>query len=63
MQQKTKYKMNIWISAMIALIYLIIPADFLPDVVPVTGWIDDLVAILLALTNALIFASKLRKGN
>ena len=55
--------MNIWISAIIALIYLIIPADFLPDVVPVTGWIDDLLAILLALTNALIFASKLRKGN
>ena len=55
--------MNIWISAIIALIYLIIPADFLPDVVLVTGWIDDLIAILLALTNALVFASKLRKGN
>ena len=62
MQPKTKYKMNIWISAIIALIYLIIPADIVPDVVPVTGWIDDLIAVLLALTNALVFASKLRKG-
>jgi len=62
MQPKTKYKMNIWISAVIALIYLIIPADIVPDVVPVTGWIDDLIAVLLALTNALVFASKLRKG-
>ena len=62
MPPKTKYKMNIWISAVIALIYLIIPADIVPDVVPVTGWIDDLIAVLLALTNALVFASKLRKG-
>lgn len=61
MQNSTKYKLNIGIGALIAIIYLLIPVDFIPDPIPVTGWIDDIVAILLAITNALVFASKLRK--
>jgi uncharacterized membrane protein YkvA (DUF1232 family) len=61
MQKSTKYKMNIWIGALVALIYVLIPRDVSPDAVPVIGWIDDIIAILLAVTNGLVFASKLRK--
>ena len=61
MQRSTKYKLNIGIGALIAFLYVLIPVDVSPDVVPVVGWIDDLVAILLAVTNGLIFATKLKK--
>lgn len=60
MQRSTKYKLNIGIGALIAFLYVLIPVDISPDVVPVVGWIDDLVAILLAVTNGLVFASKLK---
>ncbi len=61
MQKQTRYKLNIGIGALVALIYVLIPVDVAPDAVPVVGWIDDLIAILLAVTNGLVFASKLRK--
>ena len=61
MQKSTKYKMNIWIGALVALIYVLIPVDVSPDAVPVLGWIDDIIAVLLAVTNGLVFASKHRK--
>jgi len=61
MQQRTKYKLNIVIGAVIALIYVLIPIDVSPDAVPVVGWIDDIIAVLLAITNGLVFASKLKK--
>ena len=61
MQRSTKYKLNIGIGALIAFLYVLIPVDVSPDVVPIVGWIDDLVAILLAVTNGLVFASKLKK--
>lgn len=62
MQQSSKYKLNIGIGAVIALIYVLLPVDISPDVVPVIGWIDDIVAVLLAVTNGLVFASKLRNN-
>jgi uncharacterized membrane protein YkvA (DUF1232 family) len=61
MQKSTKYKLNIWIGALVAFIYVLIPVDVSPDAVPMIGWIDDIIAILLAITNGLVFASKLRK--
>lgn len=61
MKRETKYKMNIIIGAVIALIYVIVPFDLSPDAVPVMGWVDDLIAILLAVSNGMIFASKLKK--
>lgn len=61
MDSKKKYKMNIIIGALVALIYVLIPVDLSPDAVPVIGWIDDIIAILLAVTNGIVFASKLRK--
>lgn len=61
MKRETKYKMNIIIGTVIALIYVIVPFDLSPDAVPVMGWVDDLIAILLAVSNGMIFASKLKK--
>ncbi len=54
--------MNIGIGALIALIYVLIPVDVAPDAMPVIGWIDDLIAVLLAVANGLVFASKLKKN-
>ena len=62
MQKSTKYKLNIIIGAVIALIYVLIPIDISPDAVPVVGWIDDIVAVLLAVANGIVFASKMRKN-
>lgn len=61
MLNSSKYKLNIIIGAVIALIYVLIPIDLSPDAVPVIGWIDDIIAVLLAIANGLLFASKLRK--
>lgn len=61
MKKSTKYKWNIWIGAIVALIYILIPFDLSPDEVPVVGWIDDIVAILLAVANGIVFGHKLRE--
>ncbi|MBQ7531764.1 MAG: DUF1232 domain-containing protein [Paludibacteraceae bacterium] len=61
MQKSTKHKLNIVIGAVIALIYVLIPIDASPDAVPVIGWIDDAVAVLLAIANGIIWGTKLRK--
>ncbi len=61
MQKSSKYKMNIGIGALIALIYVVLPIDLLPDAIPVTGWIDDLIAVLIAITNGLVWGAKLKR--
>jgi uncharacterized membrane protein YkvA (DUF1232 family) len=33
-----------------AIIYVVSPIDLIPDAIPVAGWVDDLVAITLALS-------------
>ena len=33
----------------IALAYVIFPVDFIPDIIPVVGWIDDFFAGLIGL--------------
>ena len=63
MDKKTKYKLNIGIGFVIALIYLLLPTDFVPDPMPVAGWIDDIIAILLAIANAVRMGAKLRNAN
>ena len=62
MQKSTKNKLNIWIGALIAFIYVLIPVDLSPDAVPVLGWIDDIIAILLAVANGLLWASKIKNN-
>lgn len=61
MQKATKYKIGIGLGAVAALVYVLIPTDVVPDVMPVVGWIDDIVAVLLSVSNAIVFAAKLRK--
>ena len=61
MQKSTKYKLNIAVGALAALVYVLVPVDISPDPVPVIGWIDDIIALLLAVTNGIYFGMKLRK--
>lgn len=60
MEKNTKRKINIAIGFVIALIYLILPVDFVPDAVPVVGWVDDIIAVLLAVANAIRLGAKIR---
>jgi uncharacterized membrane protein YkvA (DUF1232 family) len=32
-------------------VYVVSPIDFIPDVIPVVGWIDDLGVVMLAITS------------
>lgn len=41
-----------WLFIALAILYVIWPLDVLPDVIPVIGWIDDLIVILLAIYYA-----------
>jgi uncharacterized membrane protein YkvA (DUF1232 family) len=41
------------IAIILAIIYLIWPVDFIPDIIPVIGWIDDLIVIALAIGFAM----------
>ena len=50
--------MNKWIKALIIIgliIYIVSPVDLIPDVLPITGWIDDIAAGLIALKTAGVF--------
>jgi uncharacterized membrane protein YkvA (DUF1232 family) len=61
MEKSTKHKWGIGLSILAALVYLLVPTDLVPDVAPAIGWIDDVIAILLALANALRLGAKIRK--
>ena len=61
MEKKTKYKWSIGIGFLAAIIYIFVPTDVVPDVIPALGWIDDIVAILLAIANAIRLAVKIKK--
>lgn len=38
---------------LVALIYIISPLDFIPDVIPLVGWLDDLAALLIGISTLL----------
>lgn len=44
---KMKKNWNI-IIALLAVLYIISPIDFIPDFIPVIGWIDDVLAGMIA---------------
>ncbi len=44
----TKSKRIPWWSLLVAAIYVVSPVDLIPDVIPIIGWIDD---ILVSLTS------------
>ena len=50
-----------WIWGVIAVLYAISPIDILPDVIPVAGWVDD---ILITVTGGLnLIQSYLKESN
>lgn len=58
MQQQTRRRLNIGIGLLVAITYILVPTDLIPDIIPTLGWIDDIVAILLAIANAIRFVKK-----
>ena len=62
MEKKTRYKWSIGIGFVVAVVYLLIPTDFIPDIAPALGWIDDIVAILLAVANAIRLVIKIKQN-
>jgi uncharacterized membrane protein YkvA (DUF1232 family) len=47
-QDKTKPK-GLRLACAVAFLYVILPLDFLPDLMPVVGWIDDILVVLSAI--------------
>lgn len=41
----------------IAFLYVLLPFDFLPDLIPFIGWLDDLAVVLISIFTFLIYAS------
>lgn len=53
---------NIIISALGGIIYIVSPIDFIPDIIPAIGWIDDVAVFMLILELGLATElSKYRK--
>lgn len=63
MQPKTKQKLKLGITIVVGILYLIVPTDLLPDTMPLVGWIDDIIAILLVIANAVRVTNKLKNKN
>jgi len=42
------------------LIYVISPIDFIPDFIPVIGWVDDIIAILIGVSLGIKYLIKKR---
>ena len=49
-QSKEVSHVGAWIGAALAVLYMVSPVDILPDVIPVAGWVDDL---LITVTGGL----------
>lgn len=61
MEKKRQLQISAIASMVVGLIYLLLPVDIVPDAIPVAGWIDDAVAILVAVANAIRLLAKMRK--
>lgn len=53
MKQTTLQKINMTVVTVLAIIYVIIPVDIVPDLTPFLGFIDDAIAVLIAIGNAI----------
>ena len=43
------------ILPVIAVVYLLLPWDFIPDLMPLIGWIDDIVVVILSIGIFFVF--------
>lgn len=60
-QSKEVSHVGAWIGAILAELYMVSPVDILPDVIPVAGWVDDL---LITVTGGLnLIQSYVKEGN
>ncbi len=61
LEEKEESHVGAWIWAVLGVIYAISPVDLLPDVIPVAGWVDD---ILITVTGGLnLIQSYLKESN
>ena len=61
LEGKEESHVGAWIWAVLGVIYAISPVDLLPDVIPVAGWVDD---ILITVTGGLnLIQSYLKESN
>ena len=49
--EKKKLKLFDWILLVLAIVYTVIPVDLIPDILPILGWSDDAIALLVAVLN------------
>jgi uncharacterized membrane protein YkvA (DUF1232 family) len=50
-----------YLVPIVSLVYIISPIDFIPDVIPVVGWLDDGGALLAGLSTWLVALRQSRK--
>lgn len=43
------------LALLIAFVYVVFPIDLIPDIIPIVGWVDDIMAIVMAVIIFLKF--------
>ena len=52
--KQTIRKIKLWIPLILALIYIVVPIDLVPDFIPIVGWREDTLFIIVGITAILI---------
>ena len=53
LDKRVPFKLKI--LPILAIVYLLLPWDFLPDLIPLIGWIDDIVVLIASIGIFFIF--------
>ena len=61
MKQTTLQKINMTVVTVLGAFDVIIPVDIVPDLTPFLGFIDDAIAVLIAIGNAIRVIRNLKK--